>query len=228
MGATANQDAFNALEGKTGGSSLADAAAAEADSPDRRLEAELKSMKEQNKVLILYINKIIERLLQHQDFESILDQSGDMKPPRAGSNKELPRLPTERPQPSNGPSLLQRAKSLAVGSTRTTRQRPVSYVPTIGSVHSAHTDPDTAPSIPIGNLGRSASTRRSRPQSDQFTGAVSLVSQMYRGPDGPATPPSATCDTRTPSRRRACREAPTPPRAPPAGVRRQPRVTSRA
>ncbi|POR34689.1 Uncharacterized protein TPAR_05119 [Tolypocladium paradoxum] len=185
MGANSNQDALNALEGNAGGSSLADelsdAAAAEGDT-DRRLEAELKSMKEQNKALTLYINKIIERLLQHQDFESILDQSGDMKPP-ADTNKDLPAPPGEK-QPANGPSLLQRAKSIAVGPTKT-KQRPVSVMP---STNSAHTDPDTAPSIPIGNLGRSANTRRSRPQSDQFTGAASLVSQMYKGPDGPASP----------------------------------------
>ncbi|PHH87221.1 hypothetical protein CDD83_9153 [Cordyceps sp. RAO-2017] len=190
MSASAHQDALNALEGKTGGSSLADelsdAAAAEGEG-DRRLEAELKSMREQNKALTMYINKIIGRLLQHQEFESILDQSGDLKPPPMDMNKDLP--PPPGIKQANGPSLLQRAKSLAAGSTRT-KQRPMSsYVPTSGSGISAHTDPDTAPSIPIGNLGRSTSTRRSRPQSDQFTGAANLVSQMYRGPDGSMSPP---------------------------------------
>ncbi|KAM4057569.1 M protein, serotype 2.1 precursor [Hirsutella rhossiliensis] len=189
MNASAHQDALNALEGNAGGSSLADelsdAAAAEGDG-DRRLEAEFRSMKEQNKALTMYINKIIGRLLQHQEFESILDQSGDLKPPM-DINKDLPLSPGMK-QPPNGPSLLQRAKSLAVGSTRT-KQRPMSYVPTSGSANSAHTDPDTAPSIPIGNLGRSTSTRRSRPQSDQFTGAAGLVGQMYRGPDGTVSPP---------------------------------------
>ncbi|OAQ82691.1 M protein, serotype 2.1 precursor [Purpureocillium lilacinum] len=189
MGASANQDALNALEGKTGGSSLADelsdAAAAEGEG-DRRLEAELKAMREQNKALTLYINKIIERLLQHQEFEHILDQSGDIKAAGPDTNKDLPAPPGEKPLPS-GPSLLQRAKSMAVGQQKP-KQRPVSIMPVSNAASSAHTDPETAPSIPIGNLGRSASTRRSRPQSDQFTGAASLVGQMYKGPDGPASP----------------------------------------
>ena len=192
MGSNSNQDALNALEGKTGGSSLADELSEAADDNegegDRRLETELRSLKEQNKALTLYINKIIERLLQHQDFESILDQSGEIKIP-ADTNKDLPPAPSDKP---NGPSLLQRAKSMAVGPSKP-KQRPVSYMPTSNpNATSAHTDPDTAPSIPINNLTRSASTRRSRPQSDQFTGAgaASLVSQMYKGPgpDGPASP----------------------------------------
>lgn len=189
MNANAHQDALNALEGN-GGSSLADelsdAAAAEGDG-DRRFEAELRSMKEQNKALTMYINKIIGRLLQHQEFESILDQGGDLKPPM-DINKDLPPLSLGMKPPANPQSLLQRAKSLAVGSTKA-RQRPMSYVPTTGSAISAHTDPDTAPRIPIGNLGRTTSTRRARPQSDQFTGAAGLIGQMYRGPDGTVSPP---------------------------------------
>lgn len=190
MNNNSNQDALNALEGKTGGSSLADelseATSVDGDPEvDRRLEAELKSMKEQNKALTLYINKIIERLLQHQDFESILDQSGDMKPPPPDTNKDLPPPPSEK---VNGPGFLQRTRSMVVGPTKT-RPRPVSVMQPSTS---DHTDPDKAPSIPIGNLTRSQSTRRSRPQSDQYTGAASLVSQMYKGPDGPVSPPLGT------------------------------------
>ncbi|KAF4989888.1 hypothetical protein FDECE_14551 [Fusarium decemcellulare] len=190
MGTNSNQDALNALEGKTGGSSLADelSSAVEGEAAaegDRRLESELKSMKEQNKALTLYINKIIERLLQHQDFESILDQSGDIKS-LPDTNKELPPAPADKQSPQA--TLLQRAKSMAVGPTKP-RPRPVSVMQP--STTSNHTDPDKAPSIPIG-LTRSTSTRRSRPQSDQFTGAASLVSQMYKGPDGPVSPPLGT------------------------------------
>ncbi|KAM5369620.1 hypothetical protein ACJZ2D_008979 [Fusarium nematophilum] len=190
MGSNSNQDALNALEGKTGGSSLADelSEAAEGEAAaegDRRLEAELKSMKEQNKALTLYINKIIERLLQHQDFESILDTSSEIKA-LPDTNKELPPAPAEKQQ--NAQTLLQRAKSMAVGPTKQ-RPRPISVMQP--STSSNHTDPDKAPSIPIG-LTRSTSTRRARPQSDQFTGAASLVSQMYRGPEGPVSPPLGT------------------------------------
>lgn len=187
MGVSANQDALNALEGRSAGASLADelseASDGTADNSEhvRRLETELKSMKDQNKALTLYINKIIERLLQHQDFEHILDTSTEVKPPSANTNKELP------PPPASGASLLQRAKTMAVGPNKP-RQRPMSYMPSAQPANSAHTDPETAPRIPIGNLTRSSSTRRSRPMSEQFTG-VNLVSQMYKGPDGPISPP---------------------------------------
>lgn len=181
----ANQDALAALEGR-GATSLADELSEAADIDHdayRRLEAELKASKDQNKALTLYINKIIERLLQHQDFEHILDQSGDFRlPTGANINKDLP--PAPGGAPSAAPSLLQRAKSMAIGGGKP-RPRPFSVMPG----PSAHEDPDRAPSIPIGNLTRSGSTRRpSRPVSEQFTGAANLVSQMYRGPDGPASP----------------------------------------
>ncbi|KAH6711910.1 hypothetical protein BKA61DRAFT_658423 [Leptodontidium sp. MPI-SDFR-AT-0119] len=144
----------------------------------KRLESELKSAKDSNKALALYINKIIERLLQHQDFEAILDQSSDFKP-GANTDKDLPPPPKEQ---ASGASILQRAKSVAMGGTR--RPRPQSQMP---ATHSALTDPDTAPSIPFG-LGRSSSFRTGRPKSEQYTGgATSVVNQMYKG--GPASPP---------------------------------------
>ncbi|KAF1732972.1 hypothetical protein NHJ13051_000588 [Beauveria bassiana] len=180
---SSNQDALAALEGKAPGASsladeLSDATEAEGEG-DRRLEAEVKSLKESNKALTLYINKIIERLLQHQDFESILDQSSDTK---GNVNKELP-------APPSGSSLLQRAKSMAMGPPASKSKPRPSSTAQASTATSAHMDPERAPSIPIGNLGRSTSVRRSRPQSEQFAGAASLVSQMYKGPDGPLSPP---------------------------------------
>ncbi|CAH0014727.1 unnamed protein product [Clonostachys rhizophaga] len=199
MGTNSNQDALNALEGKTGGSSLADelslSEGAETDGEGdrrreseigRRFESELKSMREQNKALTLYINKIIERLLQHQDFESILDTSTDMKPPPADTNKDLPPAPDTKQV--NGQSLLQRAKTMTVGPGKT-RQRPLSVMP-LPVNYSTNANPDRTSSG--ANLTRSSSTRRSRPQSEQYTGAASLVSQMYKGPDGTVGPVSPT------------------------------------
>ncbi|KAK2045478.1 hypothetical protein LZ31DRAFT_244645 [Colletotrichum somersetense] len=188
MSASANQDALNALEGRPRGASLADELSDDASDPGndnehvRRLESEVKSMKDQNKALTLYINKIIERLLQHQDFEHILDTSSEPKPPGANTNKDLP-----PPPGASGASLLQRAKTMAAVPNKS-RPRPMSYIPSAQPANSAHTDPETAPRIPIGNLTRSSSTRRARPMSEQFTG-VNLVNQMYRGPDGPISPP---------------------------------------
>ncbi|ROT41740.1 hypothetical protein SODALDRAFT_322813 [Sodiomyces alkalinus F11] len=199
--AAANQDALNALEGRQGGTSLADelSDSEAADNTNneeyRRLETELKTAKDQNKALTLYINKIIERLLQHQDFEHILDQTADVKPAApANTNKDLPPPPSEKPSAA-GPSVLQRVKSIAIGTGKP-RPRPMSINPTAAAPSSsAHEDPDTAPRIPIGNLTRNTSTRRaSRPMSEQFGPvAASLVNQMYRGPlESPTSPTLGT------------------------------------
>lgn len=194
MSPAVNADALDALEGRTATSSLADelSGVSEGDNEDyRRMEAELKALKDQNKALTLYINKIIERLLQHQDFEAILDQSSEFNagsPANANANvdKELPPPPppqTQQPQAS-GTSILQRAKSVAMGSGRS-KPRAMSQMP---ATHSALTDPDTAPSIPFGR------GRPTRPHSDQYTrGPANVVNQMYRGQvspplHGPQTP----------------------------------------
>ncbi|KAM7207609.1 hypothetical protein V8F20_002087 [Naviculisporaceae sp. PSN 640] len=191
-GASSNQDALAALEGRsTGAPSLADELSEAAGNDNRqetenethrRLETELRTLKDQNKALTLYINKIIERLLQHQDFEHILDQSNDFKG-LPDTNKELPAPPGN--QQATGASLLQRAKSIATGTGATGRPRPRPM-----SIMPDHSDPNKAPSIPISQLTRSASTRRGRPMSEQYTGgAASVVNAMYRGStDGPLSP----------------------------------------
>ncbi|KAH6641783.1 hypothetical protein F5144DRAFT_147948 [Chaetomium tenue] len=199
--ASANQDALAALEGRASGTSLADELsginddhAPEHDPEQRLLEAELNKVKDQNKALTLYINKIIERLLEHRGFEHILDQSNDFKGP-PDTDKDLPPPPPPKPAAS-GASLLQRAKSMAIGSASTAaprpKPRPMTFMPS-ANLPSALSNPDTAPSIPIG-LSRTTSTRRSRPMSDQYTnlpGAASIVNAMYKGPsssDGPLSP----------------------------------------
>ncbi|KAI0434421.1 hypothetical protein F5Y09DRAFT_296199 [Xylaria sp. FL1042] len=197
MGVSANQDALNALEGRsstggalTPGTSLADELGSMADESEmgenhtRQLESELRALKDQNKALTLYINKIIERLLQHQEFEHILDQSADTKS-SANVHKDLPPPPPSE-VPGVGVSLLQRAKSIATGGNAVRpKPRPMTMMP---AQSSAHNNPETAPSIPI-NLGRTQSTRRGgRPMSEQFTGAAGIVNAMYKGPDGPLSP----------------------------------------
>lgn len=181
-----NADALSALEGRAPASSLADelSEAAEGESDNyRRLEAELKAAKDQNKALTLYINKIIERLLMHSDFEAILDQSSEFKPQSSNKDKDLP-----PPPQASGTSLLQRAKSIAVGGGGAkARARPMSQMP---ASHSALTDPETAPSIPFG-VNRSSSKKR-RPMSEQYTGgtgAANVINQMYKGPSSHPSPP---------------------------------------
>ncbi|KAJ3575002.1 hypothetical protein NPX13_g4176 [Xylaria arbuscula] len=189
MGVSANQDALNALEGRsstggalTPGTSLADELGSIADesemgeSPMRQMESELRALKDQNKALTLYINKIIERLLQHQEFEHILDQSDSKS--AANVHKELPPPPAAAEMPGVGVTLLQRAKSIATGTNAVKpKQRPMSMMP---AQNSAHSNPETAPSIPI-SLGRAQSTRRGgRPMSEQFTGAAGIPPQLGR------------------------------------------------
>ncbi|OTA95086.1 hypothetical protein M434DRAFT_70027 [Hypoxylon sp. CO27-5] len=216
MDVSANQDALNALEGRsnagdptTPATSLADELGALGgdeekaveDENTRRLETELRAAKDQNKALTLYINKIIERLLQHQEFEHILDQSSDFKP-GANVHKDLPPPPPE--SQGVGASLLQRAKSIATGGPA---QRPKPRPMTM-SAHPFQSgpgqsilnvgNPDTAPSIPISGLGRSHSTARrigGRPMSEQLTGAAGIVNAMYKGPDGPLSPTLSTASS---------------------------------
>ncbi|OTB06969.1 hypothetical protein M426DRAFT_71922 [Hypoxylon sp. CI-4A] len=220
MNVAANQDALNALEGRsnagdaiaTPATSLADELGALGgddepkpadDDNTRRLETELRAAKDQNKALTLYINKIIERLLQNDEFEHILDQSSDFKP-SANVHKDLPPPPPE--SHGVGASLLQRAKSIAIGGgAQRPRPRPTTMMAShqFAQAHanqmtpSALHNPETAPSIPISGLGRSQSTARrgGRPMSEQLTGAAGIVNAMYKGPDGPLSPTLSTASS---------------------------------
>ncbi|KAI9888337.1 MAG: hypothetical protein M1814_000567 [Vezdaea aestivalis] len=170
------------------GSSLADELDSAADDGEgdksRRLEQELKSQKDANKALTVYINSIIERLLNHKDFESILDKTpGLMAGPgaasgrKSGSEKELPPPP---PPEASGQSILQRAKSVAIGGGRA-RPRPQSFMPPPTSKTPLSSElPTGAP------LARSQSVKGSshrRANSEWTAGAT--VNQMYRPPSGP-------------------------------------------
>lgn len=151
----------------------------------RKLEAEIRNLKDQNKALTLYIERIIGRLLQHEGFEKILDKNENPAPTTTTSktDKELPPAPPEKDGQSS--TLLQRAKSVVTGQT-TNRPRPkprpssVMQAPT--SAPSAFENPETAPSIPLTRAPSIRAHRRTR--SDQPTDgtAAAVVGQMYRGP----------------------------------------------
>ncbi|KAL2000197.1 hypothetical protein VTN02DRAFT_3422 [Thermoascus thermophilus] len=173
----------------------------------RKLEAEIKALKDQNKALTLYIERIIGRLLQHEGFETILDKNENDPPvnkPRSATNtdKELPPTPSQKDQQSG--TFLQRAKTAVGGQSNTAttttattanddhnrprhRSRPSSYMPPQPIGPTPHENPETAPSIP---LARSQSMRAAhrRTRSDQANGtAAAVVGQMYRGPLGRST-----------------------------------------
>ncbi|EEH19313.1 hypothetical protein PABG_01632 [Paracoccidioides brasiliensis Pb03] len=164
----------------------------------RRLEGEIKTLKDQNKALTLYIERIIGRLLQTEGFEHILDKNDSERPGsltarHANVDKDLPPPPGEKTEGA-GQTLLQRARSVVSGqSTRPKpKQRTASNLtqstidePHIESQPTMNENPDTAPSIPIGR------SRHRRTRSDQADGAAAaVVGQMYRGPpsNGPMSP----------------------------------------
>ncbi|KAJ9199615.1 hypothetical protein DTO164E3_4500 [Paecilomyces variotii] len=153
------------------------------DSDTRKLEAEVKALKDQNKALSLYIERIIGRLLQHEGFESILDKDEKDPPPK-------PQNPQAKDDQAAQTSFLQKAKSVVApapapapkGNNKPNhRHRPSSFVPPPYMGPTPHENPLTAPSIP---LGRSQSTRNGhrRTRSDQADGAAAaVVGHMYRG-----------------------------------------------
>ncbi|KXS99890.1 hypothetical protein AC578_4481 [Pseudocercospora eumusae] len=190
-----------------GGTTLADELESHADSDDgndssRRLQAEVNNLRDQNKALTLYINNIISRLLQHEQFEQILDKTPDlMSGPGAVSrrygeadkNKDLPAPPPDEGEQQ--PSLLQRAKSVMGGNRP--KLRPLSqqvqadHIEAPQKTPGLNEDPQTAPSVPI---SRSRSTRAAnghRRANSEWPAAASasVVSNMYRGPaQGPLSP----------------------------------------
>lgn len=159
----------------------------------RKLESELKSSKDQNKALTLYINNIIERLLQHKDFETILDKTPSLGSLQAGvaneSNKDKA-LPPPPPQEETSTNALNRAKSMATRSTA----KPVPKLP----VNSASPVKESEPQP----LQRSQSMRvtptglrHKRSKSEvlgTYTGGANLVNTMYNRKDFSATPRAAT------------------------------------
>lgn len=185
------------------GNSLADELAGEEEGETsdevRRLQAEVNSAKDQNKALTLYINNIISRLLQHDQFEAILDKTPDvLAGPNAASTrfqggadteKELPPPPPEKDEPAPT-GFLQRAKSVMGGGKR---PRPQSTIISSDSALKPEDakpteNPETAPAIPL-NARRSVSGGHRRANSEW---AGSVVNNMYRGPSpgsmGPASP----------------------------------------
>ena len=174
------------MHGSSGLGSLAEELeSAEGESDNyRRLEIEAKSLKDQNKALTLYVENIIGRLLQHKEFENILDKTPDLmsgKPrPSPDTDKDLPPPPPAKiDEPP--PSMLQRAKSAVAGTAR--RPRPVSQViqPAVTAPTTVNEVPSTAPSVPLGRPHSTRGNSHRRSQSE-MPNAAPIVNQMYRGP----------------------------------------------
>lgn len=173
-------------------SSLADeldsAAETETTSADqKKYHAELTALKDQNKALSLYINNIITRLLQHKEFENILDRTPRplgapsmpaARPNDANVDKDLPPPPPEKDEPT--PSFIQRATSVMRG-----RPRPGPLSPTEGPGAPGATvteDPLTAPRIPLGRPNPARVTSGGHRRANSEWSHASVVNNMYRGP----------------------------------------------
>ena len=147
----------------------------------RKFEGELKNLRDGNKALTLYIDRIIGRLLQHEGFEHIIHEKSE--PPEVPSKtmsaeKALPPAPTPA---SAGPSFLQRAKSVVSRPAAPSKSRPLS----LAQPPTAHENPDTAPSIPIGRGHRRSRSDQLQTQEEHPpmspAPAAAVVGQMYRG-----------------------------------------------
>jgi len=179
-------------------SSLADEleSATELDiSEHRRLLSEVSTLRDQNKALSLYINNIISRLLQHKEFENILDRTPDLmsgsdapaaRPVDANVNKDLPPPPPPQPQETDtpAPSLLQRATSVVRGKHR---PQPLSQTSsqsevTTGINHTVTEDPTTAPRVPLGRPQPTRVTSGGHRRANSEWSHATVVGNMYRGP----------------------------------------------
>lgn len=146
----------------------------------RKLEGEVKSLRDGNKALTLYIDKIIGRLLQHEGFEHIIHDQDE--PPQPPAKAAVPEKALPAPPPQATPSLLQRARSVVggPGGRPSPRLRPISHMPTPTAERgpTAHNNPQTAPSIPIARGHR----RVRSDQAQQDAAAATVVGQMYPAP----------------------------------------------
>jgi hypothetical protein len=147
----------------------------------RKLEAEVKSLRDGNKALTLYIDRIIGRLLQHEGFEHIIHEKSEPPevPPKATTTEKA--LPPAPAPAAAGPSFLQRAKSVVSRPTAPPKARPLS----LAQPPTAHENPDTAPSIPLARPHRRSRSDQLQTQEEHSpvspAPAAAVVGQMYRG-----------------------------------------------
>ena len=158
-----------------------------AETETRKLEAEIKSLKDQNKALTLYIERIISRVLQYDGLEAVLDKNEPSQPKPTKTEKDLPPTPADK----DSQSFLQRARSVVAGQQNRpqtqSKPRPASMMPPPTVPH-ANENPQTAPSIPL-QRGQSVRSGHRRARSEMTdAGAPSVVGQMYSRGSGPTSP----------------------------------------
>jgi hypothetical protein len=149
----------------------------------KKLEAENRQVKDQNKALKLYVDKIIGRLLSNPGYEHLIlgndADDKDMPPPPPPKGKALPAPPAGEEVPQSGMGgFLQRAKSVVSrGAPGPPRPRPNSIIQNPVQPR-ANENPITAPSIPLNRGHRRG--RSDQTQQETGMGAATVVQQMTR------------------------------------------------
>ncbi|CAG8889007.1 unnamed protein product [Penicillium nalgiovense] len=177
------RDANPTKESAAGLGSLADELESVDESPEtdaaQQPDGEVKALKDQNKALTLYIERIISRLLMHDGFEHILDRNEDEETSTTktgGVKRSFLQLPRRRMTVRRKVSYNERSQFM--------------LPPPHPSQNNPNENPNTAPSIPFRTQSVRASHRRSR--SEQVDpSAASVVGHMYRGgrnSGGPISP----------------------------------------
>lgn len=128
----------------------------------RKLENEHKSLKDQNKAMSLYINNIIERILQHKDSEAILDKTAPLDASLTAPvkiEKALPATPFEEGGLSRARSLAARRRSptpsLTDGTRAPIRRSKSNRAPSVGSHKRSHSDAVYTGASVVNNIFRS-------------------------------------------------------------------------
>lgn len=146
----------------------------------RKLENEHKSLKDQNKAMSLYINNIIERILQHKDSEAILDKTAPLDASLAApvkTEKALPATPFEEVGLARARSLAARRRSptpsLTDGTHAPIRRSKSNRAPSVGTHKRSHSDAIYTNGSVVGNVFRGEGMMTPRAQTfygpDQFT-----------------------------------------------------------
>lgn len=159
----------------------------------KKVEAESRKLKDENKALTLYIDKIIGRLLSNPGYEHIItgkdaDEVVPSPPPKpAAKEKPLPLAPAapianQTAEPPGTPTVfggfLQRAKSVVNRAPAAKPARPMSYIQPQLPLPSANENPETAPKVPFNRGHRRARSDQTQPPD---LGAAAVVQQMNKG-----------------------------------------------
>ena len=173
------------------GTSLADELddiAEDEDGPHKQFQTEIATLKDQNKALTLYINNIISKLLQHKEFENILDKNPELiSGSEAASTDRRPVSQGADKAEAGGPTFLQRTRSMMGGRGR---PRPTSMLaPRSDSTTTptAHENPETAPRIPIARGQQRSSSGGHRRANSEHPGTNQVVNTTHRGPSPAAS-----------------------------------------